>query len=130
MNILIDEKSLDYIINNLNQSNSMPFKITDFWIEPGRCLSAKIDYGDISAKIKIQVLSERSMLSFKVFKVFAEGININLSGFISKFSGSINSIISGAKLSSLFSVRNDTLNTKIKIKFAGVTNSKELMIRM
>lgn len=108
----IDEKTLKQLALSLPE-------VKDLFIEPGRCITIKIEVDGKNAKIKIAPFVTTGKLELRIFKVFAEGININVASLVPLFLGKMKKTLS-LELRRIIDIEGNSIFVFVPVKFVGI----------
>lgn len=124
LSIAIDEQSLINIITKL----PLPFEMKQFWLEPGRCFSMKVELDGKDVKVKIAPFVTNGKLELKIIKVFAEGINIDVSSLVPMFTGKIENALS-LEMKKFIDIDGNSIYINLPIQYVGISQTKVFIMR-
>lgn len=122
--IVIDETTIGQIIEEVRQY--FPFTLKEWWIEENRCISFKINYNGLDAKIKAVPCVKDGQLAFDVIRLEASKFPVNLSGFLGLLHKGIASFLKAYKnIDDAIGVNGSIVYLKhVKSNFAGISEKQ------
>ena len=120
-----DEQALQIFFEQLKPF--APMKLKELWVEEDRCISIKCVANNIDLKIKFEPFPYKGQLGFKPIKVFAGGINVDISPSLGLFSGMINNFLKAKKSLVQAKIEGKTIVIPVQCIAAGISG-KEVII--
>ncbi len=116
--LVIDEAALKNMLN-LAQPLLEDIELNDIYIEEGRCFSIVSHIQGKKLKVKLIPETQNGKFSLKIFKIFATGINIDLSGVMSLFKKQLEKVIKDFPIE----IKNSSIIFDIDSNFAGISDN-------
>lgn len=117
ISLVIDESALKNLLN-LYDPHLEEVELNDIYIEEDRCFSIVMHLQGKKLKVKLIPEVNDGKFSIKIFKVFAEGLNINLTGVLSLFKRQLKKVVKDLPME----IKNSSIIFDVQSSFAGISD--------